>query len=74
MDGDDSSPAYFEHRFVHLSEQQEKIPLYQGELLLPGNKLSGPAIVVRKDTTIILGEKENVFVDPYCNLVIAVEG
>ena len=74
LDGDDSSPAYFEHRFVHLSEQQEKVPLYQGELLMPGNKLSGPAIVVRKDTTIFLGEKENVFVDPYCNLVIAVEG
>jgi N-methylhydantoinase A len=68
----DPEPAYLEHRLVHLAEKQEKIPLYQGELLFPGNKLSGPAIVFRKDTTIYLGESEQVVVDQYHNLIIAI--
>jgi N-methylhydantoinase A len=72
--GENAQPGYLEHRLVHLSGQQEEIPLYQGEMLSPGNKFSGPAIVVRKDTTIYLGEKEQVFVDPYQNLVITTEG
>jgi N-methylhydantoinase A len=70
--GNDPGSAYLEHRLVHLSEQQEEIPLYQGELLSPGNELSGPAIVVRKDTTIYLGEQDQVMVDPYHNLVVSI--
>lgn len=67
------SRAYLEERQVFLSNQNKNIPLYQGELLHPGNIISGPAIIVRKDTTIFLGEQEQAQVDVYNNLLITIE-
>lgn len=66
----DPSPAFLDTRPVFLSEHQELIPFYRGELLRPGHQIPGPAIVVRPDTTILIGPAEHVKVDQFQNLLV----
>jgi N-methylhydantoinase A len=49
-------------------------PFYDGEKLMPGMEISGPAIVIRPDTTILITAFDHASVDPYLNLVIKVGG
>lgn len=71
----DPFPAFLGKRPVFFSAvSPQKIPIYRGEALLPGNQLVGPALVVRRDTTILLGENDNGWVDPFLNLLIKVTG
>jgi N-methylhydantoinase A len=46
--------------------------LYDANRLQPGNRMNGPAVIVRQDTTILVGPKDIVNVDPFDNLVIEV--
>ena len=56
---------------VYLSAlSPQTIPIYRGEALRPGNQLNGPALVVRRDTTILIGEGDTGKVDPFLNLII----
>ncbi|MGE5222629.1 MAG: hydantoinase/oxoprolinase family protein [Omnitrophica WOR_2 bacterium] len=48
------------------------IPFYQYEKLNPGNHLRGPAIILRSDTTILLGPQDQARVDPFQNMIIQV--
>ena len=48
------------------------IPFYRYENLRPGNTLPGPAIIVRSDTTILIGEGDETLVDGYLNLVVTI--
>ena len=48
------------------------VPLYRFERLQPGNCLEGPAVVVRSDTTVLLGEGDQAEVDRYQNLIVKV--
>jgi N-methylhydantoinase A len=66
----DPAPALIETRIVWLSLGPEHVPLYRGELLTPGNNISGPAIIVRSDTTILIGTSDQAVVDGYQNLII----
>ena len=50
------------------------IPFYDGEKLRAGHKIPGPAIVIQKDTTIFLAEKDEALVDSYANLVVDIDG
>lgn len=47
-------------------------PLYRAEALRPGNRLTGPAVVVRADTTVLLGPSDRAGVDEFGNLLIEV--
>ncbi len=47
-------------------------PFYDGEKLGPGHAIAGPAIVVQKDTTILIGERDSAIVDTHLNLIIEV--
>jgi N-methylhydantoinase A len=70
----DPSPALINHRAVVMGgDQKIAIPFYQGESLRPGNIISGPAVVLRDDTTILIGESDSASVDPYLNLIIEIE-
>lgn len=66
----DPDSAQIDERLVHLSNGSAEIPLYKGESLMPGNQVFGPALVVRKDTTIFLDLHDNGVIDKYGNLVI----
>ena len=71
MESQDPSPAWIENRNV-VFEMTESVPFYQGECLRPGNRLSGPAIIIRSDTTILLDHGDTASVDGYHNLIIQV--
>jgi N-methylhydantoinase A len=47
-------------------------PLYRYELLRPGNIISGPALIIRSDTTILISEGDEALVDGYHNLLVSI--
>ena len=72
--GPDPHVAILGLRQVTLQSGRSDVPLYRGELLKPGNKLSGPILVVRADTTILIDAQDAAEVDDFGNLVIQVGG
>jgi N-methylhydantoinase A len=70
--GDDPSGAFIEKRDVLFAQGILPTPLYRAEALQPGNRLAGPAVVVRSDTTILLGPSDNARVDAFGNLIVEV--
>jgi N-methylhydantoinase A len=70
--GPDPSTALLDYRPVMLAEGGVTVPFYRGEALRPGSQLRGPAVVVRSDTTILLGSQDRAAVDRYQNLLIEV--
>jgi N-methylhydantoinase A len=51
----------------------EAVNFYLAEKLLPGNQVIGPAVILRRDTTILLGAGDEARVDSYLNLRIQVD-
>jgi len=80
----DPAHALLEHRAVifdpssdklanHLSEPIPTLtPFFSYELLLPGNVIHGPAVVVRSDTSVLIGIYDEAYVDPFSNLWIQI--
>lgn len=70
----DERPVAMEFRPVLLSAKDglETTPFYRGEDLQAGDEISGPAIVVRSDTTIFLRHSDRGTVDAFGNLWIAI--
>jgi len=68
----DPSRAYLDTRPLYLAQGKTQTPFYAGEKLPPGSKISGPALILRTDTTILLESNDRAEVDPYLNLVITV--
>lgn len=67
--------AYLFNRSVVLADQEElEAPFYIGERFQPGNAISGPAVILREDTTILLEKPDLAVVDPYLNLIITIGG
>ena len=69
---DPSSALIDNHPVVLGTGETEMIPFFQGELLGPGNTISGPAVVLRNDTTILLPEYCSASVDPFLNLILKI--
>ena len=68
----DPAPALIEHRPVIFPTGALRLPLYRGERLNAGNQIPGPALVVRADTTVLIGPNDHAHVDPYGNLLIKI--
>ncbi len=64
--------ALIGRRMVSFSEKLLESPFYQGENLQPGNRIMGPAVIVRTDTTILLGISDQAVCDPFLNIHIEV--
>ncbi len=45
-------------------------PVYDGDRILPGDCLSGPVIIEETETTVVVGRKAYVRMDPYRNLTL----
>jgi N-methylhydantoinase A len=70
----DPSHALIDYRPIVLGENRKTdIPFYHGESLNYGNRITGPAVVLRSDTTILIGQTDNAHVDPFNNLIIEIE-
>lgn len=68
----DSSHALLETRQVTFPEGDLLAQVYRGESLNPGNQLVGPALVVRSDTTLLLGPTDSAWVDAFDNILVQV--
>jgi N-methylhydantoinase A len=68
----DVSAAIFDRRAVSFSQDVRQTPFYRGEVLLPGSQVTGPAVILRSDTTILVGPSDHASVDAYENLWIDV--
>jgi N-methylhydantoinase A len=60
------------HNIVFPSMNQD-VPFYHGEVLKPGNRISGPAVIVREDTTILLECGDKGEIDSFNNLTIEIK-
>ena len=72
--GPDSSGALAGEAQVLFPLGPRATPLYQRELLSPGNRINGPAIALQMDTTIVVPPGWAGRVDPLGNLVLEPEG
>jgi N-methylhydantoinase A len=72
LDRPDPTDALLDKRDVVYADGRLVTPFYRAEALRPGNRLGGPAVVVRADTTILLGPADQAEVDVYSNLIIQV--
>lgn len=65
-------PAYKGEREVLWSPKEgyQKTPVYERESLLPGNVVTGPAIVEAKDTTYVIPADYSLTIDQYSNGII----
>ncbi len=70
--GPDPSAALLGHRDVVWERDRLSTPVFEAESLRPGNRIAGPAVIARADTTVLLGRQDAAFVDPYRNMVIQV--
>jgi N-methylhydantoinase A len=48
--------AFVFERQVHFRKGSEVVPFYDGEVLLPEDKIVGPAVILCRDTTILVGK------------------
>ncbi len=55
---------------VQLNGSKKSIPLYDFDHLIPGMQITGPALIVSTDTTILANECDVIHVDKYLNLLI----
>ncbi len=70
-EGPDPAPALKGRRTAYFeSGEMPDVPVYQGELLRPGNRLGGPAIVEYRGTTAVVHGGQTAWVDAFSNLVI----
>ncbi len=67
-----NSPALPDYRQVLLQSGLRQIPFYHAESLPAGEGFSGPAIVLREDTTVLVEEGDRCQADPFGNLWIEV--
>ncbi|RPI24661.1 MAG: hydantoinase/oxoprolinase family protein, partial [Chloroflexota bacterium] len=72
--GADPVEALLEYRPVVLTPTSgpAPVPFYRYEWLRPGNEIAGPAVIVRSDTTLLVGPADEAVVDTYHNLIISV--
>jgi N-methylhydantoinase A len=63
-------------RPVYWSEQgaTAETPVFEGEKLVPGNRIPGPAIVETADTTVVVHPGQTLAVDSYGNFELTLEG
>jgi N-methylhydantoinase A len=68
----DPAAAYLLARPVVFADGAHLTPFFRAEALRPGNVLIGPAIIVRSDTTVLIGLGDNAHVDGFGNLAIEI--
>jgi len=66
----DPTLALIGNKKVVFSQGAREVPLYQAELLRPGNQIQGPGLVVRSDTTILIPPSDWAEIDAYNNILI----
>lgn len=68
----DPAAAILFERDIYFSTNPTNTICYDWEQLQPGNHIPGPAVIIRPDTTIIIGEQDQAQVDGYQNLIVTI--
>ena len=69
--GADPSSARIATVPVVFREGELDTPMYQRDLLVTGNRISGPALVIQLDTTTVVPPGWQGEADPYGNLLLS---
>jgi len=67
-----ASGALLDTRPVLFEGGERPTPFYRAEALTPGNRIEGPAVIVRADTTVLIGVNDSLQVDGFGNFLIEV--
>jgi N-methylhydantoinase A len=69
-----SAPAPYEQRSVYLDARSgfQIIPVYDGNSMRSGQKVSGPALIEESNTTILIGDGDRLEIDASDNFLIHV--
>lgn len=60
-----------DHRTIYLDgEQSISAAIYDGQALMPGHTLQGPAVIEEPNTTLLVGAGDELLVDCYNNFLI----
>jgi N-methylhydantoinase A len=70
--GENPEHALIGYRDIIFPGKTKPIPFYDHESLLPGNRLVGPAVIIRPDTTVLIDTDDSLYVDGYLNLCITI--
>ena len=70
--GENPENALIGYRDIILPGITKSIPFYNHESLLPGNRVVGPAVIIRPDTTVLIDTEDTLYVDGYLNLCITI--
>ena len=68
----DASRAASGERRLVLPSGPRSVPFFDRHRLHPGHHLSGPAVIVQDDTTILLLETDDAHVDEYQNVMVTI--
>lgn len=69
----DPSRAFIDRGPVMLERAGKvEIPHYLGEGLRPGNRIAGPALILRSDTTVLINRDDLAEVDPFGNVIVII--
>ncbi|MEE8318816.1 MAG: hydantoinase/oxoprolinase family protein, partial [Dehalococcoidales bacterium] len=70
--GEDARAALRKERDIFWSPEAgyRKTPIYDRELLVPGNRVTGPAVVEAKDTTYVIPEDKAFYIGEYSHGVL----
>jgi N-methylhydantoinase A len=68
----DPRQAYLGNRRIIMPDGKCTTAFYDGESLRPGHEISGPAVILKQDTTILLSPGDRARVDRYLNLLVEV--
>lgn len=68
----DASRAVFDERRLVLPSGPRSVPFFDRHRLHPGHQLSGPAVIVQDDTTILLLERDDAHVDEHQNVMVTI--
>jgi N-methylhydantoinase A len=69
----DRSPrrALKDRRRVFLRGRYHDVPIYDRDLLHPGTRMRGPAIVEQRDSTTLIFPRQRARIDGYRNIIIS---
>jgi len=70
--GLDGALKYRRKAFFKKYDEYIETPVYERDLLSPGNILKGPAIVEQMDSTTVIHPGQVGIVDDYCNIIIEI--
>lgn len=67
--------AFLSKRSIYWAELKKAVPspIYDGALLVPGNRLRGPAVIETTDTTVVVPPGRSLAVDAFGNFEISFE-